>query len=79
MLHPGSWQFPGGHLEHGEELLDCAVREALEETNLVLQGVKIATQTNDVFVTEGKHYITLFALCTMNDPNAEPKASSLIV
>ncbi|KAJ6785890.1 hypothetical protein PWT90_07916 [Aphanocladium album] len=75
VLRSGTWQFPGGHLEHGEELIDCAVREALEETDLTLQGIKIVTQTNDVFVAERKHYITLFALCKMNNLDAEPKAS----
>ncbi|KAM0669761.1 hypothetical protein ACQRIT_002208 [Beauveria bassiana] len=69
----GTWQFPGGHLEHGEGLLECAVREADEETGLSLQGIKIATQTNDIFETEGKHYITLFAKCVMNDPDAVPE------
>ncbi|KAM3440566.1 hypothetical protein MY4824_002014 [Beauveria thailandica] len=69
----GTWQFPGGHLEHGEGLLECAVREADEETGLSLQGIKIATQTNDVFKAEGKHYITLFAKCVMNDPDAVPQ------
>ncbi|KAM3507553.1 hypothetical protein MY10362_001695 [Beauveria mimosiformis] len=69
----GTWQFPGGHLEHGEGLLECAVREADEETGLSLQGIKIVTQTNDIFKTEGKHYITLFAKCVMNDPDAVPQ------
>ncbi|KAM3566036.1 hypothetical protein ARSEF4850_001006 [Beauveria asiatica] len=69
----GTWQFPGGHLEHGEGLLECAVREADEETGLSLQGIKIATQTNDIFKAEGKHYITLFAKCVMNDPDAVPQ------
>ncbi|KAM3520891.1 hypothetical protein NHJ13051_006594 [Beauveria bassiana] len=69
----GTWQFPGGHLEHGEGLLECAVREADEETGLSLQGIKIATQTNDIFEAEGKHYITLFARCVMKDPDAVPE------
>ncbi|KAM3561827.1 hypothetical protein MY1884_002164 [Beauveria asiatica] len=69
----GTLQFPGGHLEHGEGLLECAVREADEETGLSLQGIKIATQTNDIFKAEGKHYITLFAKCVMNDPDAVPQ------
>ncbi|KAJ3495616.1 hypothetical protein NLG97_g3264 [Lecanicillium saksenae] len=73
VLRLGTWQFPGGHLEHGEALIDCAVREALEETDLTLQGIKIVTQTNDVFVAERKHYITLFALCKMENFDAEPK------
>ncbi|KGQ06243.1 Nudix hydrolase 1 [Beauveria bassiana D1-5] len=73
VMWTGTWQFPGGHLEHGEGLLECAVREADEETGLSLQGIRIATQTNDIFKAEGKHYITLFAKCIMNDPDAVPE------
>lgn len=32
----GCWSAPGGHLEFGEAVEDCALREALEETGLAL-------------------------------------------
>jgi 8-oxo-dGTP pyrophosphatase MutT (NUDIX family) len=31
-----TYQFPGGHLEEGEALLDCVKREVLEETGIEL-------------------------------------------
>ena len=37
----GLWCFPGGSLELGETLVDCAVRETLEETGLHLRNAPI--------------------------------------
>lgn len=56
----GSWQFPGGHLEYGEAIEACAIREVWEETGLVVEDLRRGPYTNDVFVSQGKHYITLF-------------------
>lgn len=69
----GTWQFPGGHLEMGESLLDCAERETLEETGLKVKAVKVVAVTNDVFDAETKHYITVFVLCQRENANAEPQ------
>lgn len=33
-LSHGTYQFPGGHLEEGEELSECVKRELLEETGI---------------------------------------------
>ena len=60
----GMWQFPGGHLEFGESVEACAAREVAEETGLVVATVARAPYTNDVFVGEGKHYLTLFVFAT---------------
>jgi 8-oxo-dGTP diphosphatase len=62
----GVWQFPGGHLEWGEDIADCARREALEETGLHVQVEGFGPYTNDRFdataTHEAKHYVTLFVL-----------------
>ncbi|KAL7926284.1 nudix domain-containing protein [Trichoderma austrokoningii] len=67
----GTWQTPGGHLENTEGLFETAVRETKEETGLEVVAEKFITITNDVFLSEGKHYITVWVLCTMVDPTAE--------
>ncbi|KAK0732530.1 NUDIX hydrolase domain-like protein [Apiosordaria backusii] len=63
----GTIQFPGGHLDVGESWFDCAERETLEETGLVVKAKKLLAATNDIFEQEKKHYITLFILCERVD------------
>jgi 8-oxo-dGTP diphosphatase len=68
----GCWSLPGGHLEFGETIEECARREVLEETGLVLDTVipcKIAT--NDIFAEEGKHYVTLWTLARLPDTDIQ--------
>ncbi len=59
----GTWAPPGGHLEFKEELEECVRREVQEETNLAVKNIHFGTITNDVFVNEEKHYITIFMVC----------------
>lgn len=58
----GAWQFPGGHLEFAESIMNCALREVHEETGLKIHNLKPGPYTNDVFEKEGKHYITLYVI-----------------
>jgi 8-oxo-dGTP diphosphatase len=58
----GTWAFPGGHLEYGESIMDCAQREVFEETGVQIKNLQFGPYTNDFFVEEGKHYVTLFVL-----------------
>lgn len=53
------WQVPGGHLEFGESVEECASRELREETGLTSVSINLGPWVNDL-IEEGKHYITLF-------------------
>lgn len=55
-----TWSSPGGHLEFDESFVACALRELYEETGLQAECASFIGITNDIFWTEGKHYITIF-------------------
>lgn len=65
-----TWATPGGHLELGESIEECAKRETLEETGLVVDSITKLGFTNDIFEKENKHYVTLFVIasCTDGEP-----------
>ncbi|MES1247499.1 MAG: NUDIX domain-containing protein [Actinomycetota bacterium] len=56
----GTWSPPGGNLDWGEEPAAAAARELLEETGIVGEPVFTGRITNDVFVEEERHYVTLW-------------------
>lgn len=58
----GCWSIPGGHLEFGETFKQCARREALEETGLEITNIVQGPTTNDIFVPENKHYVSIFMI-----------------
>jgi 8-oxo-dGTP diphosphatase len=58
----GSWSFPGGHLEFGEQIEMCAQREVEEETGALVSIIGRGPFTNDIFAEERRHYITLFVI-----------------
>lgn len=66
-----TWATPGGHLEMGEEIAACAIRETLEETGLKVSDVSQLGFSNDVFNPLNKHYVTLYVVA--NDVEGEPE------
>jgi 8-oxo-dGTP diphosphatase len=54
------WQFPGGHLEYAEDVLTCAMREVREEVGIEIHQLKPAGYSNEAFINNTHHYVTLF-------------------
>lgn len=74
----GTWSLPGGHLEFNESWEECAKREVKEETDLEVENVRFCAATNDIFVEENKHYVTIFLLSDYKSGNPkvmEPEKS----
>ena len=42
------WELPGGHLDDGESILECAIREVKEETGIHIEIVKFCGITHEV-------------------------------
>ena len=54
----GEWAVPGGHLEYGETIEQCAIREVLEETGMTICNVKFL-RLYELFEYLPKHYIDI--------------------
>lgn len=58
----GTWSFPGGHQEFGEDPSETAAREVWEETGLKIHpdDMRRLDWTNDHFEDIFQHYITIY-------------------
>ena len=67
----GQWSVPGGALEIGESLRECAAREALEETGLQVEAGEVLEVFDAIYrQPDGRiqfHYVLLDFACRLLD------------
>ncbi|MDX1920314.1 MAG: NUDIX hydrolase [Candidatus Caenarcaniphilales bacterium] len=61
------WVLPGGHLEFGETVEECALRELKEETNLDGEFVKTIAISESIAPDGSRHIMNIFTLVTVKD------------
>lgn len=63
------WLIPGGGLDFGETIEDCARREIKEETNLDIKLVKLLFVSESVSKEHSRHLVNLFFLGQALNPD----------
>jgi len=62
--NPGKWEFPGGKLDDGENLIPGTIRETLEETGLLVEPELSPVFAEGHYIRGGKHkgsiYLALY-------------------
>lgn len=71
----GEYSFPGGHLEHGESIIECGKRETLEEAGIEIENVRLLCVSNEKKYLP-KHYVNIGLIAdwksgepTINEPD----------
>jgi len=66
--YPG-WSFPGGHVERGESIYDCAVREVKEETGLDIKALQYCGVVHWINRENDERYLCFMYKTTEFDGN----------
>ena len=72
----GTWCPPGGHLEYGEEFIDCVKRETKEEASIDVESADLWAVNNNVMHNPDRHYINIDFLVSSysgKEQNMEPE------
>jgi 8-oxo-dGTP diphosphatase len=65
----GTWTCPGGGIDFGETLRECAIREVKEETNLDIKNPEFLSLRDDM--SEQAQYVTINFIATEFDGEVE--------
>lgn len=65
---PGQWDFPGGHVDEGEDMMAAACREMLEETNLAISSPKLVFAMSEMTPDHGVGTWLVFVAHIKGDP-----------
>jgi 8-oxo-dGTP diphosphatase len=72
-FHPGTWDIPGGQVEHGEDVQAAAIRETQEEVGLALLEPVLIFATSDM--REGTSKSWLFYKAYLDPENGAVQLS----
>lgn len=72
----GKWGVPGGQLEAGETLEQCAIRECLEETGLSVTQAQLIAIAHKPMTSHGNSVVRFFYLTTAVTPTSQPEFDS---
>jgi ADP-ribose pyrophosphatase YjhB (NUDIX family) len=77
---PYGWAIPGGFLDYGETVEQCALREAKEETSLDISNLKLLGVYSDPERDPREHTIsTVFVAAGKGTPEAADDAKELAI
>ena len=57
-----TWQCPGGFMKMGESVFEFARRKVEQDTGLAIHNLEYGPYTNNRFVNEGIHTVTLYVV-----------------
>lgn len=64
---PNYWDIPGGTLEDGEDPIDGAIREALEETGIRIDKPDLFFYTSNIDTQKNKQFIRMIFIAQILD------------